>query len=163
MKATGGQVSGRRIGIEIPTAYAHETEKRFRGDVDGRFQDRATWGELRGTRSVCWHLQPRSITPSDPLPPTKHTPLISPTRPPEKFRRGAMATRPVSAEPTARRVLGLVIKRGIYSLALVNSQVDHPASSPSPAALACWIHGQARHRRGSSTAAGAGTSKADDN
>ena len=28
---------------------------------------------------------------------------------------------------------------GIYSLALVNSQVDHPAPSPSPPALACWI------------------------
>ena len=102
----------------------------------------ASWIERHGVSPVelarCVGTCSHARSTPDPLPPTKHTPLISPTRPPEKFRRGAMATRPVSAEPTARRVLGLVIKRGIYSLALVNSQVDHPAPSPSPPALACW-------------------------
>ena len=94
------------------------------------FLDRATWSELRGTRSVCWHLQPRPITPQIPFHTTSTHLSFPPPALPRKFRRGAKATRPVSAEPTARRVQGLVIKRGIYSLALVNSQVDQSASSP---------------------------------
>ena len=102
----------------------------------------ASWIERHGVSPVelarCVGACSHARSTPDPLPPTKHTPLISPTRPPEKFRRGVKATRPVSAVPKARRVLGLVIKRGIYSLALVNSQVDHPAPSPSPPALACW-------------------------
>ena len=107
---------------------------------------------MRGTRFMRWHLQPRPINPRSTST-RQHTPLISPTRPPEKFRRGVKATRPVSAVPKARRVLGLVIKRGIYSLALVNSQVDHPAPSPSPPALACWIVLAARSQNSSTAKA----------
>ena len=50
-------------------------------------------------------------------------------------------------------VWGIASGGGYIPFALVNSQVDHPAPSPSPPALACWIVLAARSQNSSTAKA----------
>ena len=90
---------------------------------------------LSDTGWVSWN-PPRVLALAASLPlPQIHfhqtsTHLISPTRPPEEIRRVRRRRARAVLPPSARRVRGLVICGGTNSLALVNSQVDQPATSP---------------------------------